>query len=390
MRALRLTVSALALAVLAALAACASPQAAETPADPEPVESQPIEPELSAEDMARLRAAEIVDGMSVRERVSSVIMGTAPGVDAAALRAYVADNGLGGFILMSSNVPGDPASLRAITDQLVLDPEFPPLIAIDQEGGEVSRIPWDPNPGANELKFLEPAQTTAAFGARAALLGEAGVNVNFGIVADVPSGEGTFIYGRALGADAVESAARVSAAVEGERGAVFSTLKHFPGHGAAEGDSHFGVPGTALGFDDWRASHALPFAAGIDAGAELLMFGHLAYSAVDEAPASLSAEWHRIAREELGFSGVAVSDDLGMLLSSGVPEYQSLVGVVIRALVSGADLALVIQGVDGSTMPALIDGIAAAVESGVLPEERLDEAAERVAELRLEAGWDAL
>ncbi len=74
-----------------------------------------------------------------------------------------------------------------------------------------------------------------------------------------------------------------------------------------------------MGLEEWRATAAVPFAAGIDAGASLLMYGHLAYTAVDTLPASLSPTWHEIARDELGFTGVAVTDDLGMLLSSGDP-----------------------------------------------------------------------
>jgi len=206
----------------------------------------------------------------------------------------------------------------------------------------------------------------------------------------VPGGEGSFIYGRALGTTPKEAAARVTAAVAGEQSAgaadhlsVASTLKHFPGHGAAEGDSHIGVPSTALSLADWRDGPAEPFEAGIDAGAELLMFGHLSYTSVDPEPASLSPEWHRIAREELGFEGAIVSDDLGMLVSSGVPEYGDISKLLVRTLASGTDLALVIQGVDAGQLPAVVDAVSAAVGSGELPGTRLRDAAVRVAELRL-------
>src|SRR3546814_6033834 len=121
-----------------------------------------------------------------------------------------------------------------------------------------------------------------------------------------------FIFRRALGVDPAGAAERVGAAVAGEAGRVASTLKHFPGHGAAPGDSHAGIPETGETLDEWRDSDALPFAAGIDAGAPLLMYGHLRYTAVDPAPASLSPEWHRIAREDLGFPGVSVTEDLGV------------------------------------------------------------------------------
>jgi beta-N-acetylhexosaminidase len=375
-------------AVLMLLAACGNPESAEdaavTPVTAAP-KPEPT-PEPTAEELRHQRAVELVGALTTRERVASVVMGAAPGIDADTLRAYITGNGLGGFILMSENIPQDPSALRALTDALTVDSALPPLIAVDQEGGEVGRLHWDANPGANELKFADPADTAAAFHARAALLSEAGIGVNFGIVADVPSWEGSFIYGRAYGTDPAEAAVRVGAAASGERGTVLSTIKHFPGHGAAEGDSHYGVPSTDIGLDAWRQSHALPFVAGIDAGAELLMFGHLAYTSIDPLPASLSHEWHRIAREELGFTGIAVSDDLGMLLDSGLPEYQDIAAIMVQSLAAGADLALVIRGVDAQSMPVVLDGMAAAADAGVLPAERLEEAAVRVVELRLELG----
>lgn len=385
---MRLLAAALAALAVALLPACAPAAEPEPPATSEPA-PEPAPPELTLEEVLHQRALTLVEVMTPRERAASVLMGTFPGTDPAALGDYVVGNGLGGFILMGDNVPGDADALSRITAAMTADAELPPLIAVDQEGGEVSRMPWDDNPGANELKFEPPERTAEAFTARSKLLEQAGVNVNFGIVADVPSGEGSFIYGRALGTTPDDAAARVRAAVEGTRRngpAVASTLKHFPGHGAAEGDSHFGVPGTDLDRAGWAKTHALPFEAGIDAGAELLMFGHLAYVSVDSRPASLSKEWHRIAREDLGFEGVAISDDLGMLLNSGLPEYQDISAIAIAALQAGADVALMVQGVDPAGMPGVIDAVAAAVESGELSDERLREAAVRVAELRLRVG----
>jgi beta-N-acetylhexosaminidase len=115
------------------------------------------------------------------------------------------------------------------------------------------------------------------------------------------------------------------------------------------------------------------------------MFGHLSYTAVDPAPASLSAMWHQIAREDLGFDGVMVTDDLGMLLSSGDPAYSDPVANGVAALTAGNDLVLMIAGSDAGTAGQMAAGIAAAVDAGTLPEERLADAAARVMALRLES-----
>src|SRR5690606_29120928 len=95
----------------------------------------------------------------------------------------------------------------------------------------------------------------------------------------------------------------------------------FPGHGAAPGDSHRVIPRTDKTLERWRETDAVPFAAGIDAGASMVMFGHLSFTAVDAAPATLSARWHEILREDLGFEGVIVTDDLAMLQASGLEQY---------------------------------------------------------------------
>lgn len=330
------------------------------------------------------RAAAAVAGMSLSERAASVIVGHIPTTDPAALREYMTSTGAGGFILMGANIPPTEDRLREVTAALTVNAAAPPLLGIDQEGGDVSRLPWDDFPSSVTLKNEPPEATELAFAGRGALVQRAGISVNFGIVADITDDTGMFIYRRALGTTPESGASHVAAAVVGEEPEALSTLKHFPGHGAAPGDSHRGIPSTDETYDQWLQTDAVPFAAGIDAGAPLLMFGHLAYTAIDAAPATLSSEWHRIAREELGFAGVAITDDLGMLEASGLREYQDPVSNAVAALSAGNDMVLSVLGTTAQTVPRLTAGIVAAVESGELPAERLDEAAVRVMTLRLE------
>lgn len=365
---------------LVALTACApEAQPRQAPAAEQTPSPQPPSPE----ELRAARAEAWVADASTRELAGSVIMATVPTTDATQLRELMATTGLGGFIVMGANVPGTPEELAALTAQLTVDKALPPLIGIDEEGGLVTRLPWDTFPGADTLRAAAPADAERAFSGRATLLRDVGVNVNFGVVADVTGSDWSFIYPRTLGNSGPDASPRVAAAVAGERGTVASTLKHFPGHGATGDDSHTAIPRTDLTLDAWRADAMLPFAAGIDAGAELLMFGHLAYTQVTETPASLAPEWYEIARDELGFTGVAVTDDLGMLRASGIAEYQDPTATTVAALAAGADLALTVIGMDASGVAVLVDGVTAAVDSGALPEERLREAATRVVTLRL-------
>ena len=361
----------------------ASPAPTRTPAQ-KPT-STPTPTPTSPADARFTWARERVSDLSLEQKAAALLMLHAPGTDAGPLRAFV-DAGVSGLIFMGDNVGGSPAEVASLSAGVQADPEAPVLVAIDQEGGEVQRLPWDAAASAGELRDAPATASYDAFASRAATLAESGVSVNFGIVADVTADPESFISGRVLGTDPVAAAERVAAAVTGEQDVVLSTLKHFPGHGAAPGDSHSSVPSAPLTLDEWRAGPALPFAAGIDAGAELVMTGHLAYPAVDPAPASLSPEWHRILREELGFDGVVVTDDMLMLQHNALPEYADPGENAVRAIAAGGDLLLYVLPADpsefGISVEGLVASIVGAVQAGRIPESRIDEAVGRVLELR--------
>lgn len=368
-------------AVLAGVAGCAAP----APGHPSRGNSVEPAPTSAPGDPIDDWVDERMSKLTTEQKAAALLMLHAPGTDPAPLRAYV-DQGVSGLILMGDNMPATPPELASLTAAVQGDPEAPVLIGIDEEGGEVQRLPWDGAAGAEQLRAAPPVASRDAFAARAAALSEVGVSVNFGIVADVTPDPASFISGRVLGADPPAAAERVAAAVAGERHVVQSTLKHFPGHGAAPGDSHSSVPTAPLTIEEWRAGPALPFAAGIDAGAELVMTGHLAYPAVDAAPASLSPTWHNILRDELGFDGVIVSDDMLMLQHNELPEYADPGENAVRAVAAGCDLLLFVLPADpaqfGISVDGLVASIIAAVQSGRITEERLDDAVERVLTLR--------
>lgn len=328
--------------------------------------------------------------MTLEQKVASLLILHTPGVDGAAQRSFIEQFGLGGVILMGDNMPGgtdatDLAGLSSMTAAIRGTDLLPPLIGIDQEGGDVVRVGPDPAPGAEQLRALAPAAAAEAFRARAAMLADAGISLNFGVVADISADPSSFIYSRSLGADAAAAGERVAAAVAGERGRVLSTLKHFPGHGAAPGDSHYGIPSTGLSLEQWRQLEAPPFEAGIGAGAEFVMFGHLSYSAVDALPASLSVRWHDILGEQLEFTGLSITDDMRMLQDSGDPRYADPVQNVVDAFAAGNSMVLFTLPADpgsvGVDIPALIAAVADAVRIGRIPAAQIDDAA--LAALRL-------
>lgn len=344
-----------------------------------------VRPTTDPRELVEMYAATRLNGMTLEQKAAAVLMVHTPGTDAATWQSMVSSIGASGFILMGNNIPASTAELAAATATLSSGNGLAVLVGIDEEGGVVARLPQDGFAAAEQLKLLAPSDTAAAFSARAGLLAESGISLNFGIVADVTDDPGSFIFDRVFGGDPQIVSDHVTAAVEAEHGTVFSTLKHFPGHGESEEDSHHGIPEAPVDLATWRARDAPPFAAGIAAGAEVVMMGHLAYPAVDPLPASLSPAWHRILRTELGFDGVIVSDDMSMLLGSGLPEYADPYANAIAALAAGTDLILEVNPPDLATMVASIAG---AVRSGALPAARLDDAVLRVLELRRQLWLD--
>ena len=364
--------AALALGIVAVLlAGCsAAPGPIVIPEFPPAPVREPVDP-------VQLYASDRLSVMTLDEKIASMIMLHVASPDPAEIAAVAAGYGLGGVILMGDNIP-DPASGLAgwrITGETGL----PILVATDQEGGIVRRITPDDGPSAAELRYEDPAAARAAFAARGALLAAARVSVNFGIVADVTGDPESFIFERSMGSTPGDAAARVAEAVAGERGEVLSTLKHFPGHGVAPGDSHSSIPSTGMSLADWRAGHEEPFAAGIDAGAEFVMFGHLQFDAVDAEPATLSLSWHELLRDELGFDGIAITDDMNMLENSGRPEYADPVQNAVLAVAAGNTMLLYVQGVD---VASIVAGIHAAVDAGTIDEAMIDDAARRLLVVR--------
>lgn len=321
--------------------------------------------------------SETMASMTLDEKIRSLLILNYPGTDVATLQDYLSRYRPGGFILMGSNIPASPEELAALTQALQSQPELPLFIGIDEEGGQVTRLPYDDIAGADTLRFEPVSSSFDAFKNRAMLLERVGTNLNFGVVADVSSDPQSFIYGRSFGSDGASAGERVRAAVEAEDTLVLSTIKHFPGHGSAPGDSHVGIPVSSLSFEKWLSTDALPFDAGISAGAEMVMFGHLSFPAIDPLPSSLSPTWHAILREQLGFTGIIITDDMTMLEQSTIPEYSDPVANAVSALAAGNDMLLYVPSINFDP-DAVVAGLVSAVQTGRISETQIDESVARV------------
>ena len=272
----------------------------------------------------------------------------------------------GGVMLVGNNF-GTPDESRSLVAAIHdTNPALPPLVALDQEGGFVGFITDDPAPGAPAMGQLPGPDITALARARAELIAGYGFDVNFAPVADVAFLPDSFMAGRTFGSDAAAVADAVGAYVDGVAGSgVLHCAKHFPGHGRVVVDSHLALPVLDVDPQQWWEQDALPFRAAVDAGVPMVMLGHLSVPAWDALPASLSSLAVGVLREELGFEGVVVSDDLGM----GALAAWGPLETVDLAIEAGHDLLLYV--ILHATPEMMVDHLAERVAGGTVPVERL-------------------
>jgi beta-N-acetylhexosaminidase len=307
-----------------------------------------------------------------------------PGTTAPRWVLKALSRGLAGVTFFGPNVVGDTAALTAA---LRAAAPSEPVIAIDEEGGDVTRLAYasgSPYPGNAALGAVDDVSLTrAVYAAIGADLARLGINTDLAPDADVLDLSGSAVVGtRSFGSDTALVARHVAAAVSGLQSAgVVACAKHFPGHGSTGDDSHLSLATISGTLAEIRTRDLPPFVAAIDAGSLALMPGHLRVPELTGSlPASLSpAAVSGLLRGELGFSGVVISDALEMKAASaifGIPE------AAVLAVTAGVDLLCLGRDTDEEMYHAVRAALADAVTSGRLPGSRLEDAAARVASLR--------
>lgn len=287
-----------------------------------------------------------------------LIIGIAGHTLAESERAWLAHPAVSGVILFSRNFASRSQLMELVASLRAAAPR-PIVICVDQEGGRVQRF-REGFVALPPLAALEQAGESAALAEQHAFLMASevlacDVDLSFAPVVDL--GRGNLAIGdRALSAEPQEVARLGLAYLRGMHAAgMAATLKHFPGHGSVREDTHFDAAVDPRPLDALRAADLLPFTLGIEAGAEAVMLAHVTYPAVDALPAGYSRRWIQdILREELGFAGVVISDDIGMAAA------ESAGGIAARLaahLDAGCDIVLVCT-------PALVPEALAAMPEG--------------------------
>jgi beta-N-acetylhexosaminidase len=321
----------------------------------------------------------------LRQRAARVLVVGLPGVTTASdpIVAEVLDVGVGGVMITDRNVES-AVQVRQLVSNLRARARRPLVVAADEESGRVTtfRQLLGPSPSARVLASTRaPAEVRDVAEELGSELAALGIDVALAPVVDLDAGPANGIIGnRSFSADPATAATYGLAWAEGLAAAgVHPTAKHFPGHGRSADDTHRQGATVDATLADLRATDVRPFARLVGAGVPLVMLDHVTYTALDrDLPASLAPDAYRLLRD-LGFEGVAITDSIGM---GAINLRWSFSEAAVLAVAAGADAVL---STDGSQARVMRDGLVDAVRSGRLDEERLDEAAGRMAAL---AGGD--
>lgn len=344
---------------------------------------------------------EIVDTcileMSLEDKVAGLFIVTPEaltGVD----KAVRAGNGtkealekypVGGLIYFKQNIQSKDQITEMLANTVSMS-KYPIFLAVDEEGAKVARV-------ADALG-LEKVYSAADMGTTGdannayntykeigTYLTEYGFNLNFAPVADVLTNPDNDAIGeRSFGSDpAVVSSMVASSVTALEEVGVTACIKHFPGQGDADGDTHKGLASSDRTLEEIKETELKPFAAGMEAGAQMIMVGHFTVPAIDEdnTPASLSKKVITdLLREEMGYNGVVITDAMDM---SAISEYYDSSQACIMAFKAGADMVLMPEDFE-----AAYEGVLAAVKDGTISEARINDSLRRVYRIKYKGTID--
>ena len=368
---------------------CGGDTETQEPINEDPKES--LEPEMEKEDEEdplddQLTA--ILSRMTTDEKIGQLVM---VGIEGETLSEDEADliikHKIGGFILFGRNI-SDLEGTRNLIDHmknLNLPSEVPLLLAVDEEGGSVTRLSGIYRNLPDQWYLGERGSEDLArdYGRiQGKKLISLGINVNFSPVLDVNSNPQNPVIGRRAISQNPETVARFGTEVF--KGIMDSQAipvgKHFPGHGDTATDSHVSLPVIEKTLDQLRENELVPFKRVIEEGIPAIMVGHLLIPKLDSQPATFSEVLiNGLLREDFGFKGVVFSDDLTM---GAVTQTMKPSDAALEFILSGGDVALICHGMEEPL--EAIENIRIAYNEGILSEEELDIRVRRILQLKLD------
>ena len=280
-----------------------------------------------------------------------------------------------GFVFFEKDFTGKTKNqVISMINELQSNSKIPLLTAVDEEGGKVVRVSSNPNLASNKFKSPQELYSEGGFDLiksdtinKSSLLKSLGLNVNLAPVVDVSTNPSDYIYERTIGENTAITSTYARTVINASKGTGVSyTLKHFPGYGN-NSDTHTASSIDTRTYDDIMNNDIPPFEAGIDAGAEAILVSHNIVTSIDpDNPASLSTSVHNLLRNELGFTGIIITDDLSMNALSSIDN------ATVKAVLAGNDLIIT------TDYQQSFNEIKSAIDSGTISENQIDKLAFRV------------
>lgn len=363
----------------AAAGADSQPAVSDSTPDPEP-EQEPV-PDPEAELLAA--AIHYANNLPLESQIAQMFFARCPETGAAELAG---EYDIGGYILFGRDFEGQTADSVSANIQSYQDAAATPmLIGVDEEGGTVVRVSSNPNLRSSQFRSPQSLYNEGGLTLllsdtqeKDALLSSLGINVNLAPVCDVSTDPNDFIYSRSMGLSAEETGACIESIVSQMSGdGMGSVLKHFPGYGSNV-DTHTGIAHDTRPLELFWEQDLIPFQNGIAAGADGVLVCHNIVGCMDEnLPASLSPNVHALLRDELGFDGVIMTDDLVM---DAITQYTGDADAAVLAVKAGNDMLI------SSDFVTQFNAVLDAVNDGSISADRIRESVIRIIKWKMELG----
>jgi beta-N-acetylhexosaminidase len=295
------------------------------------------------------------------------------------LRSLAREFSLGGVILFARNIAEPEQVAELAYDGARIMPDLPAWVSVDQEGGRVARLKapfteWPPMATLGRSGDVSLAERFAR--ALASELKAVGITLDYAPVLDIHTNPRNPVIGDRALAETAETVGRLGAAIIGalQGEGIAACGKHFPGHGDTSADSHLELPLVEHPPERLREVEFAPFRAAVAADVATIMTAHVLVPSLDEdVPATLSKRIVGMLREELGYQGVILSDDLEM---KAIAANYTVPDAAVRAIAAGCDGILICSG-DHDTQAAALEALVHAVEEERIPIARIDDALRR-------------
>ena len=328
---------------------------------------------------------EKIDSMTLEQKIGQLfIVGFEGDIINDEIIDLVKNQEVGGLIYFSRNVVDSNQIITLNNEIKAIKKDIPLFISVDEEGGVVSRVPDEflKLPSSGYIGKFDDENLSYNIGSIIAKeLKNLGFNMDFAPVLDIDSNPNNTVIGeRAFGNNADIVLKLGIKTMEGLRdGGIIPVVKHFPGHGDTDIDSHYGLPIVTKTLEELNNLEFIPFKNAIENGADVVMVSSIILSSIDsEYPATMSKKVTTdILRNKLNFDGVIATDDMTM---GAIMDNYNLTDAVIMAINAGNDLILVCHGYDDIIKS--ISSVKDAVSSNIISEERIDESVYRILKLK--------